>query len=130
MACVRAYGNAPGESEEQMAVGVHQALEDAQFDFVLAHVDGPVLAYFWGVWSAGCKELDPVVRDLAAEYAGRLTVVRTDLVRCPATTKRYGVTGAPTVVLLRAGQVVETATAPLTESDLRALVSRHVPSAG
>ncbi|MEV7417750.1 thioredoxin domain-containing protein [Streptomyces sp. NPDC089919] len=109
-----------------MAVGVHQALEDAEFDFVMAHVEGPVLAYFWGVWSEACKELDPVLKALAREYAGRVSVVRTDLVRCPATTRRFEVKSAPTLVLIRDCHPVATATGPMTAEDVRALIDPHL----
>ncbi|WP_030194763.1 co-chaperone YbbN [Streptomyces sp. NRRL S-87] len=108
------------------AVGVHQALEDAEFDFVMAHVEGPVLAYFWGVWSEACKELEPVLRELAREYAGRLSLVRTDLVRCPTTTRRFEVKSAPTLVVIRDCKAVATATGPLTAAEVRALVEPYV----
>ncbi|MCB5166123.1 thioredoxin family protein [Streptomyces bambusae] len=105
------------------AVGVHHPKEDAEFDFVLAHLPGqPVLAFFWGVWSAPCKTLEPVVRDLARAYAGRVAVVRTDIVRCPETVKRMAVLGAPTFVLLKDGTEVARTTEAVDEAGVRAFL--------
>ncbi|MEK2493295.1 thioredoxin domain-containing protein [Kitasatospora purpeofusca] len=108
------------------AVGVHHPKEDAEFDFVLAHVDGPVLAYFWGVWAAACKDLEPVVKDVARAYAGRVAVVRTDIVRCPAATARYEVLGAPTFVLVLDGEAVATTTEATDGAGVRAFLDAHL----
>ncbi|KOV12664.1 hypothetical protein ADK60_31195 [Streptomyces sp. XY431] len=112
------------------AVGVHHPKEDAEFDFVLAHVDGPVLAYFWGVWAAACKNLEPVIKDVAREYAGHVAVVRTDIVRCPAATARYGVLGAPTFVLVLDGKAVATTTEATDGAGVRAFLDAHLRPVG
>ncbi|MFH7600224.1 thioredoxin family protein [Streptomyces racemochromogenes] len=109
-----------------MSRRVHRPLEDQEFDFITAMAqEGPVLAYFTGTWpkaAAASRALDAVVAELAQEYGSRLTAVRTDITRCPATTRRYGVTGAPTVVLLRSGEAVATHAGPMTPAELRGLL--------
>ncbi|MCZ4100007.1 thioredoxin [Streptomyces sp. SID13666] len=109
-----------------MASRVHQPMENEEFDFILARADGPVLAYFWGIWSEACKEMDPIVRELAGAYGDRLTTVKTDITRCPAATKRYGVTGAPTFLLLVQGEVTATGTGPMTREQLTAFLDAHL----
>ncbi|MFE5794848.1 thioredoxin family protein [Streptomyces sp. NPDC056503] len=108
-----------------MAKRMHQPREDAEFDFVLRMSEVPVLAYFIGTWPKAiepCRAMDLVVGAVADEYAGRLTAVRTDITRCPAATARYGVTGAPSYVLLKEGTAVAQATGPLSGSALRELL--------
>lgn len=105
-----------------MARRVHQPLEDQEFDFILGMTDGPVLAYFCGSWPKAlepCRAMDAVVADLAQEYGTRLTAVRVDITRCPAQTKRYEVTGAPTAVLIAGGEVLATQAGPMTAEELR-----------
>ncbi|MFE9258099.1 thioredoxin family protein [Streptomyces sp. NPDC006879] len=112
-----------------MASRVHQPREDAEFDFILRHADGPVLAYFIGVWPKAvevCRVVDPVVREVAEEYRSRLTVIRADMARCPEPTRRYGVTAAPTVVLLVEGAAVATITGAIGRTELDALVAAHL----
>ncbi|MEU6314876.1 thioredoxin family protein [Streptomyces sp. NPDC047014] len=112
-----------------MAQRVHRPLEDGEFDFVLSMTTGPVLAYFCGSWPKAleaCRAMDAVVADLAEEFGPRLTAVRTDMTRCPATTRRYGVTAAPTAVLLRDGEAIATQPGPLTHEELRAFLKTHL----
>ncbi|MFI9122083.1 thioredoxin family protein [Streptomyces bikiniensis] len=108
-----------------MAQRVHRPREDAEFDFILGMSGLPVLAYFVGTWPKAiepCRAMDLVVDGVADEYAGRLTVVRADITRCPAATGRYGVTGAPSCVLLKGIEAVAHGEGPMTASALRAFL--------
>ncbi|MET7455981.1 thioredoxin domain-containing protein [Streptomyces sp. NPDC005574] len=112
-----------------MARRVHQPREDAEFDFILKMSEVPVLAYFTGTWPKAvepCRAMDLVVGGIADEYTGRLTAVRTDMTRCPATTERYGVSGAPSYVLLKDGEVVAHGAGPMTIADVREFLDGHL----
>ncbi|MFF9052246.1 thioredoxin family protein [Streptomyces erythrochromogenes] len=112
-----------------MAHGVHRPQEDEEFDFVLSMAKGPVLAYFCGTWPKAveaCRAMDAVVGELVREYGPRLTAVRTDMTRCPGPTKRYGVTGAPTVVLIEGGEAVASQAGPMGAGELRAFLDAHL----
>ncbi|MEU0116363.1 thioredoxin domain-containing protein [Streptomyces bobili] len=112
-----------------MAKRVHQPREDAEFDFILGMSDVPVLAYFTGTWPKAiepCRVTDLVVGDIADDCTGRLTVVRTDITRCPAATGRYGITGAPSYVLLKEGEVVARGTGPMTMAEVREFLDGHL----
>ncbi|MFJ7299202.1 thioredoxin family protein [Streptomyces sp. NPDC099088] len=112
-----------------MVKPVHQPREDAEFDFILRMSRVPVLAYFTGTWPKAiepCRAMDLVIGGIADEYAGRLTAVRTDITRCPSATERYGVTGAPSYVLLKQGEAVAHGTGPMTSSEVRDFLDRHV----
>ncbi|WP_030759788.1 thioredoxin family protein [Streptomyces sp. NRRL F-2664] len=113
-----------------MARGVHRPQEDAEFDFVLSMTAGPVLAYFCGTWPKAveaCRAMDAVVGEMAREYGTRLTAVRTDMTRCPGSTKRYGVTGAPTVVLIEGGEAVASQAGSMDREEFRAFLDVHLP---
>ncbi|MCT9088793.1 thioredoxin domain-containing protein [Streptomyces sp. ASQP_92] len=112
-----------------MARRVHQPLENQEFDFILTMADGPVLAYFVGTWPKAveaCKAMDPVVSEAAERYAGRLTAVRVDMTRCPEPVRRYGVTGAPSVVLIKAGEAAAREAGPLDGPALRAFLDGNL----
>ncbi|MFI9307367.1 thioredoxin family protein [Streptomyces triculaminicus] len=101
---------------------VHQPLEDAEVDFVLRMSEGPVLAYFSGTWPKAieaCRAMDLVVGRIAEEYANLLTAIKIDITRCPEATKRYGVTGAPSLVLLKDGAVAARSAGPMTHAEVR-----------
>ncbi|MFG3166306.1 thioredoxin family protein [Streptomyces sp. NPDC048200] len=112
-----------------MAKLVHQPREDAEFDFILRMSKVPVLAYFTGTWPKAiepCRAMDLVIGGIADEFSGRLTAVRTDITRCPSATERYGVTGAPSYVLLKQGEAVAHGTGPMTSSEVRDFLAPHV----
>ncbi len=107
---------------------VHQPLEDAEVDFVLRMSQGPVLAYFSGTWPKAieaCRAMDLVVGRIAEEYANLLTAVKIDITRCPEATKRYGVTGAPSVVLVKEGEVAARSAGPMTHAQVRHFLLAH-----
>ncbi|MFI9237020.1 thioredoxin family protein [Streptomyces sp. NPDC053079] len=107
---------------------VHQPLEDEEVDFVLRMCEGPVLAYFSGTWPKAieaCRAMDLVVGRIAEEYANLLMAVKIDITRCPEATKRYGITGAPSVVLLKEGEVAARGAGPMTYTEVRDLLLAH-----
>lgn len=112
-----------------MAQRVHRPREDAEFRFILGMSRVPVLAYFTGAWPKAiepCRVMDLVMGDIADDYGGRLTVVRTDITRCLAATERYGVTGAPSCLLLKEGEAVVHSTGPMTIDEVRMFLAGHL----
>ncbi|MDX2546493.1 thioredoxin family protein [Streptomyces sp. WI04-05B] len=112
-----------------MAKRVHQPREDAEFSFILGMSGVPVLAYFTGTWPKAiepCRAMDLVMGGIADDYAGRLTAVRADITRCPAATERYGITAAPSYVLLKEGVAVADGTGPMTSAEVREFLDGHL----
>ncbi|WP_329543063.1 thioredoxin domain-containing protein [Streptomyces sp. NBC_01358] len=112
-----------------MAKRVHRPREDAEFSFILGMSRVPVLAYFTGTWPKAiepCRVMDLVVGDIADDYTGCLTAVRADITRCPAATKQYEITGAPSYVLLKEGKAVAHGTGPMDITEMRKFLDSHL----
>jgi thioredoxin len=73
----------------------------------LAAAEPVVLVDFWAPWCAPCRALTPALEALAAERAD-LKVVKVNTDEEQSLAAQYGVTGLPTVVILRAGRPVGT----------------------
>jgi len=66
----------------------------------------PVLVDFWGDHCPACRQISPILSDLAREYEGRLRIVKLHAAENAATSARYGVLAMPTILAFSRGQVV------------------------
>jgi thioredoxin 1 len=68
----------------------------------------PVLVDFWAEWCKYCKDMDPVIRELAAEYEGRAVVGKINTDDYPEIMQKYAVRGLPTFLVFKNGEVRQT----------------------
>jgi thioredoxin 1 len=80
----------------------------------------PVLVDFWAQWCPPCHRLAPVLEELAAEYEGRVRIVKLDVDANPDTTRAYGVLSMPTLTVFRKGEVVSQVVGAQPKGRLRA----------
>jgi thioredoxin 1 len=85
-----------------------QAVNDTNFEAEVLKSDKPVVVDFWAEWCGPCKQLAPVIDELAAEMSGKVKVVKLDIMESPNAPTKYGVRGIPTLILFKNGQVVDT----------------------
>ena len=64
----------------------------------------PVLVDFTATWCAPCKEVDPIVDELAAEMAGQAKIVKLDIDESPDIYQQLRVNGVPTVIFFNEGR--------------------------
>jgi thioredoxin 1 len=82
-------------------------LSEASFQSEVLEAAQPVLVDFTAVWCGPCKMLDPIVKQLADDWAGKVKVVALDVDDSPNLTMDYQVMGVPTLLLFKGGQPVE-----------------------
>lgn len=89
---------------------------DADFDSVVVQTPGPVLAVFRAEWSSICLMLDPVLEEVAKEYADRLTIARLDIDESPQTPPKYNIHAIPTLYVFKNGEIVNTWIGPANKA--------------
>lgn len=67
---------------------------------------GLVLVDFWAPWCGPCRFMSPIIERVAAEYTGRLRVVKVDVDRSPQTADRFGIRSIPTLALFQNGSPI------------------------
>jgi putative thioredoxin len=93
----------------------------------------PVLLDIWAPWCGPCKALGPVLEKLETAYAGRFKLAKLNSDEQPEIagqlSQMFGVRSIPFCVLFDKGQPIDGFVGALPESQVRAFLDRHVPSA-
>jgi thioredoxin 1 len=91
---------------------------DSSFEADVLQAEGVVLVDFWAEWCAPCKQIAPLLEDLANDMDGRVIVAKLNIDDNPSTPFKYGVRGIPTLILFKGGQVAATKVGPLPKGKL------------
>ncbi len=78
---------------------------DDNFETDVLQSKKPVLLDFWAEWCAPCKMIEPLLDELADEYADRIKVAKLNIDENPNTPPKFGVRGIPALMLFKAGEV-------------------------
>ena len=84
-----------------------QDVTDADFAQTVLAADKPVVVDFWAEWCGPCRQVHPILREIADEHADKITVVKMNVDENPQTPATYRVTGIPTMNVYSGGEVVK-----------------------
>ncbi|MBS2015391.1 MAG: thioredoxin [Deltaproteobacteria bacterium] len=98
-------------------------LDDTDFDKAVSFSSEPVLVDFSATWCGPCKVLEPILERMAASAGGRFRIAKVDIDDAPETARRFGVRGAPTLVVLRQGKEIARHLGVASEARIRELLS-------
>ena len=99
---------------------------DADFDEKVLKATGPVLVDFWASWCGPCRQLKPILQEIAQEQGEKLTIVEMDADANPATPAQYRVTGLPTMILFNQGDQVRSMVGVRPKSAILNEISEYV----
>ena len=81
-------------------------LQDANFDQEMAQIDELTVVDFWAPWCGPCRQVAPVIEELAGEMEGTVRFVKVNVDESQEIAQRYGVRSIPTLGFFRGGEPV------------------------
>jgi thioredoxin 1 len=84
-----------------------KSVTDETFVADVLQSEKTVLVDFWAEWCGPCRQVSPILEEIANEHADKLEIVKLNVDENPRTAADYGITSIPTMNVYAGGEVVK-----------------------
>ena len=101
-------------------------VSDSSFESDVLKSSTPVLVDYWAEWCGPCKMIAPILDEVAGEYQGRVQIAKMNVDENREVPAKFGISGIPTLMLFKDGQLAATKVGALSKSQLSAFLSENL----
>ena len=99
---------------------------DEKFEKNVLKNQKPVLTDFWASWCAPCRQLAPILEEIAEEMKDQIVIAKHNIDDHPNQPTRFGVRGIPTMLLFKNGELAGTQVGVTTKSNILNFIKKNI----
>lgn len=103
-----------------------QVADEKNWESMVIGSGTPVLVDFWAPWCGPCRMIDPVITELAEEYAGKIKCCKVNTDECPNIASTYGIRSIPTVLVFKDGEKKESVIGAVPKATLCTIIDKYL----
>ena len=101
-------------------------VKDNQFEKLVVNNEKPVLCDFWAEWCGPCKQISPILEELAVDLKDKVKIAKINIDQNPEIPSKYGIMSIPTLMLFNKGEVVGTQVGLMQKNDLEIWIKEKI----
>ena len=103
-----------------------QSIKDDAFESEVVNSSIPVLIDFWAEWCGPCKEIAPILEEIADEMETKIKIVKINIDENPNIPNQYGIQSIPTLIIFKKGEPIATKVGSGIKSELLTWIERSI----
>ena len=101
-------------------------VKDKDFKEKVLEADKPVLCDFWAEWCGPCKQISPILHELAEDYKEKILIAKVNIDENPETPSNFGIMSIPTLILFKDGKSISSQIGLVEKSSLSQWLDENI----